>query len=61
MGDALGIGSLFFEYTDEAMACFWGDQIREEESIGKDALSTKDERAEPDAGFFEGHERHQVH
>ena len=61
MDDTLGIGSLLFEYTDEAVAGFWGDQVREEESVSKYALSAEDKRAEPDAGFFEGHESHQVH
>jgi hypothetical protein len=61
MDDLLGIGGLFFKYTDETVASIWGDQVREEEGIRKDSLSTENERTEPDAGILEGHESHQVH
>ena len=60
MGDGLGVDRLLFEDADEAVAGSGRDEVGEE-GVGEDTLGTEDEGADPDAGLFEGHERHEMH
>lgn len=44
IGDRTGVGDhgLFLDIPDEAVACAWRDEVREEKGVKKDTLATED-------------------